>query len=210
MSTTVKRKVVLVDWDNTLRRDYTVRSWSEFLADRGLFSNRHAIADGWDRFHADKSYTYATFCRDMADVYAAGLAGKTRDAVLAAAAAFVHDDMENVFRFVQPLSELFAEEHMAVIVVSGAPEVPLAQYASALGLEIGGALCLEVQEGRYTGRWLENCGLSASKRDAVARVLASSDVVMAFGDSESDIPLLYAAPPRYRSRTRSDSPFCSQ
>jgi phosphoserine phosphatase len=201
MSTTeIKRKVVLVDWDNTLRRSYTVLAWTEFLAGRGLFSTRHAIIEGWDHFHADKSYKYEVFCRDMADAYAAGLAGKTREAVLAAAAAFVEADMENIFRFVRPLCELFAEQHMAVIVISGAPEVPLAQYASALGLEIGGALCLESQEGRYTGRWLDNCGLSASKQDAVARVSASSDVVMAFGDSDSDMPLLAAAQFRFLVR----------
>jgi phosphoserine phosphatase len=196
----IKRKVVLVDWDNTLRRSYTVLAWTEFLAGRGLFSTRHTILERWDHFHAAKSYKYEVFCRDMADAYAAGLAGQTREVVLAAAAAFVDADMENIFRFVRPLCELFAEQHMAVIVISGAPEVPLAQYASALGLEIGGALCLESQEGRYTGRWLENCGLSASKQDAVARVSASSDVVMAFGDSDSDMPLLAAAQFRFLVR----------
>jgi phosphoserine phosphatase len=154
----------------------------------------------WDRFHTDKSYKYEVFCGDMADAYAAGLAGKSNDEVLAAAAAFVHDDMVNIFRFVRPVCGLFSELDIAVIVISGAPEVPLTQYASVLGLEIAGALCLETHQGRYTGRWLENCGLSESKQGAVARVSASSNVIMAFGDSGSDMPLLDAA--RFRFLVR--------
>lgn len=188
-----KRGVVLVDWDNTLRAGFTVTAWAEYLAGRDLFSALPTIVTLFDRFRNDASYDYEVFCGEMAAAYAEGLAGQSRDKVLTAAASFVRVDNHHVFGFVRSLCEYFAERQLSVIVLSGAPEEPLTQYASTLGFELAGALRLEVEDGRYTGHVIENCGLSHSKHDAVVRVSSLKDVVVALGDSLSDMPLLNAA-----------------
>lgn len=188
-----KRGVVLADWDNTLRAGFTVTAWAEFLAGRGLFSALPTIVELFDRFRNDTSYDYEIFCEEMAATYADGLAGQSRGGVLAAAASFVQVDAQHLFGFARSLCEFFVERQLSVIVLSGAPEEPLTEYASTLGFELAGALRLEVEEGLYTGNVIENCGLSNTKHDAVVRVSTTNDVVIALGDSLSDMPLLDAA-----------------
>lgn len=192
-----KRDVVLADWDNTLRAGFTVIEWTEFLAGRGLFSALATILQQFDRILNDRSYDYEVFCKDMETAYAEGLAGQPREEVAAAAAAFVAADSKNIFRFVRPLCEHFTGRQLSIVVISGAPEEPLTEYARTLGFELGGALRLEVRDGFYTGRVIENCGLSKIKSEAVSRVSAESDVVVALADSLSDMPLLDAARCRF-------------
>ena len=192
-----KRDVVLADWDNTLRAGFTVTAWTEFLAGRGLFSALPTILQRFDRFLNDRSADYEVFCKDMEIAYAAGLAGQPGEEVAAAAASFVAADSKNIFRFVRPLCEYFADRQLSIIVISGAPEEPLKQYARTLGFELGGALRLEVRDGFYTGQVIENCGLSKIKSEAVSRVSAENDGVVALADSLSDMPLLDAARCRF-------------
>jgi len=192
-----KRHVVLADWDNTLRAGFTVIAWTEFLASRGLFSALPTILQRFSRFLNDRSYDYEVFCKDMEIAYAEGLAGQPREEVATAAVSFVAADGKNIFRFVRPLCEHFAGRHLSMIVISGAPEEPLTQYAKTLGFELGGALRLDVRDGFYTGQVIENCGLSKIKSEVVSRVSMQNDVAVALADSLSDMPLLDAARCRF-------------
>ena len=187
-----RRRVVLADWDNTLCKGFTLSSWAEFLAARHLFGAVLAVRDLLDRFKHG-SFSYEEFCRRMADAYAEGLAGQSREELLAAAASFIRVDNSRLFPFVSALWAYFNEQNLKVIVLTGAPEEPTKHYADAVGFELGGALRLEVKSGFYTGAIIENCGLYDAKKAAVRRVAQDDNVVIALGDSVSDLPLLESA-----------------
>jgi phosphoserine phosphatase len=129
----------------------------------------------------------------MADAYADGLAGRSHEKVFAAGASFIRADNNRIFPFVSALWAYFNEQNLTVIVLTGAPEEPMKHYADAVGFELGGALRLEVKSGSYTGAIIENCGLYDAKRAAVQQVAQDDNVVLAFGDSVSDLPLLESA-----------------
>jgi phosphoserine phosphatase len=187
------RRLVLADWDNTFRKGFTVVNWAQFLADRGLFTALASIKAAVERFHQG-GFSYEEFCRRMASAYAAGLVGLAYSDVFAAAASFVALDSCHVFNFVKPLCAYLATQNLKVVVVSGAPEEPLSHYANSIGFELGGALRLKVEDGRYTGSITENCGLGDEKEAAVGRLSLSGQIAVALGDSTSDLPLLEAAP----------------
>jgi phosphoserine phosphatase len=179
--------IVLVDWDNTFRKGFTVITWVEFLAESGLFSELDTIRATVDEFQRG-ALAYEAFCNRMALAYAVGLAGQLESDVFAAGASFVAADSAQLFSFVAPLCAYLVERNFKVIVVSGAPEELLKHYAKAVDFELGGALHLEVKSGRYTGGIVENCGLSDEKEAAVGRLSKSNEVVAAMGDSTSDLP----------------------
>jgi HAD superfamily phosphoserine phosphatase-like hydrolase len=191
--TTSRRRVVLADWDNTLCEGFTLSAWAEFLAARRLFGTVRTVRNLLDTFQHG-SFSYEEFCRRMAEAYADGLAGRSHGEVLEAGAAFIRSDNRRVFRFVRALWAYFDEHDLKVVVLTGAPEEPLKHYADAIGFELGGALRLQVKRGFYTGNIVENCGLYDSKQAAVKRVEQNDEVVIAFGDSVSDLPLLNSAP----------------
>jgi len=165
----------------------------EFLADRGVFGALTDIRATVERFRQG-ALPYEEFCRRMADAYASALAGQAQSAISATASSFVASDSRELFSFVSPLCSYLAEQNVRVIVVSGAPEEPLKQYANAIGFELGGALRLKIENGCYTGGISENCGLGGEKEAAVRRLALSREVAAAMGASTSDLPLLEAAP----------------
>lgn len=186
-----RRKIALVDWDNTFRKGFTVEAWVEFLAGTGLFSELVAIKATVEQFRRG-AIEYEPFCRKMAEIYAAGLVGQALSDISEAGASFVAADNQ-LFDFVAPLCAYLAEQDIKVIVVSGAPEDSLKHYAKSVGFELGGALRLVSNGRQYTGGIAENCGLAEEKEGAVARLTRSNEVVIAMGDAESDRPLLKVA-----------------
>jgi phosphoserine phosphatase len=205
---TLRRRVILADWDNTLCEGFTLSAWAEYLARCGLFGAVHTVRDLLDAFRRGL-FAYEEFCRRMADAYAEGLVGRVQKEVLAAGAAFIRDDNVRVFPFVPSLWAYFEEHELEVVVLTGAPEEPLHHYASVIGFELAGALRLQVKKGLYTGSIVENCGLYEIKQMVVQRVCANRDVAVAFGDSVSDLPLLNAAPVGFvvLGATHSSIPF---
>ena len=187
-----KPQIVLCDWDNTLRKGFTVLAWARFLAGQGLFGTLQDMRNLHAKFRRG-SLTYEQFCKAMAVAYADGLAGRTQAEVLESGAAFIRSDIRRIFKFVRPLWSYFDTKQFKVVVLSGAPEEALTLYASAVGFELGGALRLETAKGLYTGKVVENCGLAVEKTAAVRRVSRSNDIVAALGDANSDRPLLNAA-----------------
>jgi phosphoserine phosphatase len=182
--TTINR-VVLADWDNTLCAGFTVVPWAEFLEAAGLFRGARTLRTLLDAPHD----AYDTFCRDMAEAYAAGIAGVSESDVRAAAKTFVTNDTIRLFSFVRDLFAYFAECGLPTIVVTGAPDEPMREYAATLGFSLARTLQLEVQQGCYTGGIACNSGLCEEKRATVSSIVSGRDVVMAFGDSPADVPL---------------------
>lgn len=191
MTTANSHRVVLVDWDNTLRAGFTVVPWTQFLESSGLFGGASRLREMLESFNP-ASDDYDAFCERMALAYAAGLVGRSQADVLEAAKAFVKAD-NSIFNFARHLLAYLEGEGFSVIVISGAPDELMHEYAEAVGFSLAGTLQLETASGSYTGEVLHNSGLSERKAQAVRAIAEHRSVAMAFGDSTADFPLFDAA-----------------
>lgn len=141
--------LVLADWDNTLRSGFTVVSWTEFLESDGLFRGAHTLRTRLEDFKRDGG-DYDAFCKDMAAAYATGLAGRRQSDIIAAARVFVSADRD-VFGFVLGLFAHFRRRQFSVVVITGAPDELMKEYAATVGFSLAGTLALEVRDGVVHG-----------------------------------------------------------
>ena len=185
--------IILADWDNTLCSGYTGMPWAEYLETAGLFRGARTLQRLLDDAHRGAFPTYDMFCDEMAKAYAAGIIGTSERAVRTAAKAFVTTDSRRLFGFVRDLFTYLRERGLPVVVITGAPDEPMQEYAARLGFSLAGTFQLEVQDGCYTGNVACNSGLCEKKREAVRRIVPGRRVLMAFGDSTADVPLWESA-----------------
>jgi phosphoserine phosphatase len=186
-------RIVLADWDNTLCRGYTAAPWAEYLEAAGLFRDTATLRAMLKAADQGAYETYDKFCDEMGKAYAERIIGISESDVRTAAKAFVKKDTSRLFEFTRELFAYFNDCALPVVVVTGAPDEPMREYAATLGFTLAGTFQLAVQHGRYTGGIVCNSGLSHEKHNVVSNIVSGRDVVMAFGDSSADVPLWDAA-----------------
>ncbi len=126
-------------------------------------------------------------------LYAAAAAGWATADVAALVGPYLDEvDRPLVYPFVPALLAWLVDHGIEPVVVTGAPAELVAAYVEPAGGRVVG-LTLAESSGRYTGAIGRNPGPAAEKTRAVAEVLADGcEVVLAAGDSVSDLPLLQA------------------
>lgn len=193
--TDVRRRVAVLDWDNSLHLGFTMGPWMHAL-------ERHArdaaTADRFDRALADHEagrLAYDAFALLAEELYTALMDGRMAADVEAVAAYLVPID---ALRPGTPelIAALLARD-IQPILISGAPIEVLRAHAAVLGIAPGDVTgwTLERDGGRYLGRLASgNTARGGSKAHIVARVVdAGAEVVLGVGDSEADRPLVDAA-----------------
>ena len=191
------RRVALLDWDNTLHHGWTLEPWVRFLVDRGQAPKQLAVdgeqltrdyLEGRLDGHSDLAHRANT-------LYAAAAAGWATADVAALVEPYLDEvDRPLVYPFVPALLAWLVDRGIEPVVVTGAPTELVAAYVDAAGGRVIG-LRLAQADGRYTGAIARNPGTATEKARAVAEVVAGGgEVVLGAGDSESDLPLLQAAP----------------
>jgi phosphoserine phosphatase len=190
-------RIALVDWDGTIRKDFTIRLWVHRLTGAGLLPGK--ITDQLERLfvrYHDNMLSHDDLARLSAVIYANSLTGLSSRLVARHAHQFLVSDQKHLFSFSTRLLASLHKQGIAVIVVSGAPMEILQLYCKSLRLKAAHGLNIESKNGVYTGSILENPGISKEKEDVVRQILDSHNmrVVMAMGNSPSDDPLFQAAP----------------
>lgn len=190
--------IALLDWDNTLSQGFTITRWAAFLAARGLF--RSADAQSIARYisdYAGGTVTYSQLASNVPEHYASGLKGQHVERIEHEARTFVNSDAHNLFAFTATLVTELAAADISPIVISGAPTEILAVYRERLHLSRIWGVEVEKVNGRYAGALSTNPATRATKQAIIdAEVDRSWQVVLALGDSESDLPLLSIASAR--------------
>jgi phosphoserine phosphatase len=187
-------KIAVADWDNTMRRGFTMSDWVSFLAVRDLFPAATAdrIRSGVAAYQAGES-SYQVLAETVTELYAAGLAGQGVAAVATASHDFVRADEQNLYRFVRPMMRRLRELGLPLIVVSGCPTEPLRAYGDQLEISEVYGLAVRRAGGRYLPTLDLNPTLAEEKSKVVAELAARAQIALALGDSAADLPLLEAA-----------------
>jgi phosphoserine phosphatase len=188
------RTVALMDWDNTLRRGFTIVDWARFLTDRNLF-NPTVFDDlaATAQNYAKGIISYRQLSDQAPSLYAKGLSGHNALEVRKVASTFVDRDRRSLFGFTEPLHEFLHRRNIELVVISGAPIEVLDAFGKILGWSRVYGVTVDTAEGCYLPTLLENPAGVAAKRSIVREVVYGSDTLLALGDSESDVPLLDVA-----------------
>lgn len=186
--------VALFDWDGTLHQRATIRAFAGFLVERGLLDE--AVDDEMEVAYLEYQSgvsTHDVLVERVVGAYAAAMAGHAVGAIEEQAEAFVQVDARSLRPFAVGLLERVARMGIEPIIISGSPEVVLRHHALRLPIRQLFGVLLDEREGRYVGTVAHNTGLAREKAATVRAIAASRPVVLALGDSRSDLPLLHAA-----------------
>ncbi len=191
MSATVKRKLALVDWDNTVRPGWTVRDWTYHLEKASLVptSARTSVDEAIERYSIGE-IEYAQMAQEVLQALATGLKDQSASLVAAQAPSFVEHDRIRLYPFVQPLFEALSERGVSLVVISGAPEEVLNAAAAQYELDGIHGTTFDIQDGHYLGTVKVNQALEPQKRQTVSALVDGPPALIAIGDSDADLPLL--------------------
>ncbi len=183
-------RFALFDWDNTLRKGFTVVSWVKYLCNQRIVDETNYV----ELLHQFKLYesreiAYQQLSDNTTQIYAQSIAGVDVSNLEKLAYRFCQQD-HSFFEFTSPLLRILRESGIEIIVISGSPKLVLLQYAKQLGINEVYGMDIEVKSGQYTGVLTKDYG--AEKREIVRDICKSKGLapILAFGDSAADDPLL--------------------
>jgi len=183
----------LFDWDNTLRKGFTVVSWVEYLCNQHVVNEANYIEllHQFELYEAS-SITYQQLSDNTTSIYAQSIAGADVSNLERLARRFCQQD-HSIFEFTRPLLRILRDAGIEIIIISGSPKLVLSQYAKQLGINEVYGMDIEVKLGQYTGILTKDYG--AEKNEIVHDICKSREnaPLLAFGDSTADAPLLNAA-----------------
>ncbi len=146
------------------------------------------------RLH-NKLTSYQQFADDVVAHYCQGLEDKSQKDIEAAGKMFLaHIQVRMLHEFSPKLVEML-NEHAHTIAISGSPVEILQPLADHLGIKEVKGLEAEIINGRYTGRVKTNTAIRSEKEKVIAAIVMrghSKQTSFAFGDSDSDVPILEA------------------
>ena len=190
-------RVALLDWDGSLHRGLTLRSWTNYLAERQLLPEDVAGAIE-ERFaaHEQGDFPYGRLAVETPELYARGLEGVAQAELEACARSYVEDDSDALFPFARSLLESLVERGIETLLISGSPIETLALHQERLPIRRFWGITVGVRDGRYTGELELNPAEQTAKEDIISTGLGQARVVLAIGDSEADLPMLEMAEAR--------------
>lgn len=194
----MSKRVALIDWDGTIRKDFTIRTWAPFLANIGIVSRR--IITDLEKlftFYSEGRISHNDLAKGSALIYAASLKNIAQEEINRCASLFFELDRKHLFAASFQLLSYLSQKGIDIVIISGAPSEVLSKYKEMLSLDMVYGLQLEVKDGFYTGRTKMNPGTSFTKGQLIKRFLETRDhieIVLAMGNSSSDMPLFSVAP----------------
>lgn len=185
----------LIDWDGTIRSGFTILSWSKFLVENKIISPK-IIKDLESLFnlYLIKQITHDQLAERSAYIYANYLQGIAVDKVKRQAFLFTESDRFYLIDISLKLLSYLIDNSVKIVVISGAPLEVLSQYKNLLPLSYVYGLELEHFDEKYTGKIISNPGIRETKKRLTESLIKRHwQIIVALGNSESDIPLFEAA-----------------
>lgn len=191
----VKRmiKYAVLDWDNTLRKGFTIKAWMEYLYTKKIICNElYSSFLEQLGLYENHMLSYYKLSENTTTLYSKAIEGKKAVDIEDAGRDFCIYDRA-VFPFVSSLLYNLHKNNTRVIVISGTPQLLLEQYSALLGIDEVYGLVVGVKEGYYTGIVERDYG--ANKSEIMKEICAEKgeNPIFALGDSIADEPLINAA-----------------
>lgn len=192
-------RVALLDWDGTLRKPFTILSWYRYLSynhgTNGMVDPRE-LEELYDRYRIGKfAAGYHQFAVELVDLYGLGMEGvevaKIEDLVHGYPTPAIS---RNLYDISHHLVTVLIQLDIDALVITGSPEEAVqAEVAHhSLGWRVRGTE-LDVSDGIYL-RTATNRALAEKKKEIVEEEMANgAEVIIAFGDTNSDAPLMIAS-----------------
>jgi HAD superfamily phosphoserine phosphatase-like hydrolase len=180
-------KIVLSDVDGTLVRGSLANDHAAWLHEKGVID----LGDLPARWHADpKNEERLT---ELAVAYGKAISGKTLKELRVR--EFMDETMSDESKFYSSLNQL-KEARAAghdVILISGSPQYLVGDFAKRFGFTAVGSNYHQDRHHRFNGRITGMFG-AKSKQSVIEKLeLERYETVVAYGDTESDRPLLEVA-----------------
>ena len=184
-------KYAVLDWDNTIRKKFTLFSWMDFLYENEVI-NKNLVSQDIEftqSQYALKEISHDDYARIACEIYAKAMSGirkKDYDTLLH---RYIEKDRKDIFVFSKSIFDYLYKSKIAPIIISGAPTNILNQYIDEFNIYKIYAFSEAFKKGICTGAVKYNYGVN--KRKTLERLIRSYGYkpCIAFGDSSSDIPL---------------------
>ncbi len=187
-------KYALLDWDKTLRKNYTLFCWIDYLIELNIIDKKHDdnIKDLIQKFNQNK-ITHDQLAKLSGIEYAQAIKNIEENFLKSVSEKFICIDNKNLYPFVPKLFKLFYKNNIHPIIVSGAPYTVVSNYYKRYNITESYEFKCEVIQGKFTGNITYNYGYN--KKDIITKIKKrlNSNPIIAIGDSESDFPMLEIA-----------------
>jgi len=187
-------KYVLIDWDNTVRKGFALFTWIDFLCKKNLVDTS-ILDDIHSYLQLEKRgiISHSDLSKKSGQIYADKLKGLTYLQLENSLKDYIPTDESYFFSFVPNLFQLFMQNNIDVIIVSGSPELIIKCYIRKFNISRVYALVTEEINGFFTGNVLQNFGYD--KKRIVDDLYAEYGTcpLLSIGDSPSDLVMLQSA-----------------
>ncbi len=188
-------KYALWDWDKTISVDYTVFPWIEYLCQKRKFdSSVKNQVDQKTNDYQKGAITHDQYAEQVGELYALGLKGVKASEINQLAEDYINSGRLKLYANIEKVFQLLHKKKIRVFIASGAPYEIVRCYQKQFHIETIYALRAEIVGGVFTGKVETNYGFN--KKNLIERITQENDKTlpyMAFGDSESDYPMLNAS-----------------
>jgi len=187
----MEKKYALFDWDNTVRKGYTLYSWVDYLCEHQVLNlSIQADLNKMGREYKGGLITHDEYAKRACELYSYALKGVSSKKIDALADDYLKMDEQYVYNSIKKIFNFLNKKDVDIIIISGAPTIIIEKYRRKFHFKQICAFKEETREDQFTGEVQYNYGFDKEKQVLKFIDQYNARPYMAFGDSESDIPLL--------------------
>lgn len=187
-------RYAVFDWDYTVRKGYTLFSWIDYLCQRNIIDNsiQLYIKNLGEQFKL-RNITHDQYADYAGKEYAKYIKGKKVQLISSELKKYMLIDKKSIYPFAKSIFGLLVYYNIAVVIISGAPEMIIKEYQNLFSIKEIYAFDVKSINGIFTGEIEKNYGYNkASVMNNLIHTYGEPPFI-AFGDSSSDLPLLQTA-----------------
>lgn len=186
-------KYALFDWDNTLRKGFTICDWVQYLSAKEVI-NVDFYRDILYQFELSNKHviTYQQLSDNTTNLYAKAITGINVSDIKRLGKIFCSQD-HAVFPYVCKLFNLFRQNNIEIIVISGTPHMLLEHYSKIFGIHKVYGMVIGVNENCFSGIIEKDYGIYKAEIVREICKVKREQPLFALGDSIADKPLIKAA-----------------
>lgn len=191
----MKNYVAIFDWDKTIQRSYSFLTWSNLLVDKNIIDKNYLMEN--ERKILQPLRLGRLNNDELADkgmkLFCKYIKNANVEEVKKVNSEYRKENDKLIYSILKPIFIFLNKNNIKTIVVSGAPQEILELYKKEFKIDKIYGLKFDVENGNYSGSFEINTGMTINKEKIVNTICKSKEILFAFGDSISDIPMFKKA-----------------